>query len=146
VTYDDSLSTNKDIVRWRLGDTSNDASTELQTDNEVWGALALSNDNVSRAELACARAIRGTFARQVSTSVGDVRVEAQQQYEHYDRLVKTLERESGRAAIAAPWMGGVSIDDKQGYEGDTDRVQPAFSRSTGGVLPGTNETLDQDQT
>lgn len=144
MTYDDALSANKDKVRWLIGDTSNSAATELQTDNEIAFALTQHGNQIYRAAAACARAIRGKFARQVSTSVGDVRVEAQQQFAHYTELAKSLERDGARYASATPWMGGVSVADKQSAEADTDRVPPAFSRSTGGVIPGTNETLDQE--
>ena len=41
MAYDDTLATDLDWARWQLGDTSNDAATELLTDDHIEAVLSL---------------------------------------------------------------------------------------------------------
>jgi hypothetical protein len=64
------------------------------------------------------------FADQVSKAVGDLRLEAQQKFQQYSTLAKSLERQG--SIKATPYAGGISVADKRSVEANTDRVAPAF--------------------
>lgn len=104
--------TSRDMIRLAIGDTS--SSDQILTDEEV-AALG--------SPAAAARAAAAEFARRVGKSVGNLRLEAQQRFEHYMTLTQYLEAYSG----GVPYAGGISVDDKQTVAENTDRVEPAIS-------------------
>lgn len=133
-TYD-PVDTPKDEVRLEIGDTDVPANAMLE-DEEIDHYLDQEGNSVLRAAARCAAAIAGKFARLVSTGVGDVRVEAQQQYEHYRQLAEDLaDRAVTNSGAAVPFLGGISIADVQARVEDTDRVDPFFTRRTGDNPP-----------
>ena len=116
-------SNTNDALKLLVGDTSTAASGELLSTGEC--AYFISNyGGVRAAAPYAARAIAAGFADQGDKNVGDLRLAAQQKFEHYDRLASRLE--GGAAVIAVPYAGGVSRSDKLSVEQNTDRVSPAF--------------------
>lgn len=135
-----AVATPKDAVRLEVGDTDVPANAMLQ-DEEIAHYLALEADNVLRAAARSAAAIAGRFARLVDTSVLNVRVAAQQQYEHYRQLAAELaDRAVTDGGTAAPFLGGIGVSDVRTRTEDADRVDPFFTRQTGDNPP----VLDRD--
>lgn len=119
----DPSNSDKDKVRFLLGDTNKDAP--LLQDGEI-AFLITSQNTVIEAAVAGAQAIAAQFARLTDESVGDISKSYSQRVEHYRQLASDLRR---RANVAvAPYAGGISKDDKTNAEADTDRVQPRFTR------------------
>lgn len=116
---------NNDALKFAVGDTSTSASLELLSTGEC-AYLISAYGSVSAAAPYAAEAIAALYAQQVDRSVGDLRIAAQQRFEHYLALAKRL-RASRALNAAIPYAGGISISNKQSVESDTDRVVPAFT-------------------
>lgn len=129
MSYDDTLPTDKDKARFLLGDTSNDATTELLSDSTVTSAITNYGYTSGVAFLASGLATR--FAQQPgSVSVGGKSVSWPDRVRRWVELAAQM-RAGGvtGAAVVAPYVGGISKTDKQADEEDTDRVAPAFTRT-----------------
>lgn len=90
-SFNPSLSTDRDWVRLRIGDT--DASWPLLQDDTIDAILAAHGNDRLRAALACARAIVAQLARQADTDNTGLSVRASQRAEAYRKLVAELEQE-----------------------------------------------------
>lgn len=112
-----------DELKLLIGDLSTSSSGELLKSAECTYFLTAYGSARAAAPHA-ARAVAAMFADQVGRTVGDLRVDAQQKFEHYNTLAASLERQA--ALTGVPYAGGISISDKQSVETDTDRVVPAF--------------------
>ena len=112
-----------DELKLLIGDLSTSSSGELLKSAECTYFLTAYGSARAAAPHA-ARAVAAMFADQVGKSVGDLRLDAQQKFEHYSTLAKSLERQV--TMTATPYAGGISIAAKQAVEQDTDRVAPAF--------------------
>lgn len=134
--YDPSHSSTRDWIRWRVGDTVE--SDQLQSNEEIAAALA-ENGNKYKAAIAVCKAIAAVFARRVRKAVGPLRIDAQQQYEHYVQLARDLQMEMGRRVAA--YAGGINQDDMESVEKDTDREKPAFKTGQHDI-EGTGEDVD----
>lgn len=127
-----AVATTKDQVRLELGDT--DVANAILQDEEISHYLAVTGGSVLLASARGATAIAGKFARLVSTAVGGVRVEMQQQYIHYIELAAilaaraTTEPGSAGGIDAVPYAGGLTHSDVQTRDADTDLVDPFFER------------------
>lgn len=113
-----------DALKFLVGDQSTSSATELLSTAECNYLLAAYGTPRAAAPHA-ARAIAADLAVKVGKSVGDLRLDAQQQYEHYMTLAASLERQASFSAV--PFAGGVSVSQKQSVESDTDRVAPSFA-------------------
>jgi hypothetical protein len=116
-------SNNTDALKFLVGDQSTSSSLELLSTAECNYLLGKWGSPDAAAPYA-AEAIAADFADKVSKSVGDLRIDAQQQFEHYTTLAGTLRRAASFTGV--PYAGGISRADKQSVELDTDRVAPAF--------------------
>ncbi len=127
-TYSSSLATDKDRVRFLIGDT--DTNDQLIQDEEITWLLAEHPSVRSAAAEAC-EAIARKFARQVDVSVDDVRVSASQRAERYQNLAAALRAQDARTgkAIPLPSAPGLSQATKGDREADEDLVQPFFRRN-----------------
>jgi hypothetical protein len=112
-----------DELKLLVGDLSTSSSGELLKSAECTYFINRFGSAEAAAPHACL-AIAAQFADQVSKSVGDLRIDAQQKVEHYLTLAKSLER--GLTLGAVPHAGGISQARKQTVESDTDRVVPSF--------------------
>ena len=128
----DPSAANKDWVRWRVGDVF--ADDQLVSDEEITAALtdASSNKNLAAAMI-CER-IAADFSREADVTVSDGSGASRtrqlsQRAGAYLKLATTLrEAAAGSTTIfAAPYVGGISIDDKDTREDDDDRTVPAFT-------------------
>lgn len=124
-TYGGDPSANdRDEVRFLVGDT--DSDHQLVTDEEIAYAVAQEANNRAAAARV-ARALAAKFSRLVDYAVGDLKYSYSQRVRQLRELATELTTDSGMAS-ARPYCGGISVDDKDTVEQDTDRVEPAFSK------------------
>lgn len=116
-----------DEVRLEIGDT--DITDAMLQDEEIEHYLTLESNAVLAASARAAAAIAGKFARLTSTQEGDVKVEAQQMYEHYREMAASLsDRVLTESGTAVPYAGGLTIADVEARNDNTDLVEPYFAR------------------
>lgn len=128
------VDTPKDQVRLTIGDT--DVTNAMLQDEEITYYLTEEGGNVLQASARAAGAIAAKFARLVATSVGDVRVEAQQQFEHYRDMASDLSDQAVRhGGTAVPYAGGLTVTDVGTRRDNTELVDPFFTRTTGDNPP-----------
>lgn len=120
----DPSSSDRDAVRFLCGDT--DTTNQLLTDEEIDWILTEESNVYLAAAQACG-SIASTFASKADKSVGDLRISYESiQKQYADRSAKLQSRGAVRSAM--PYAGGISKNDKETVEEDTDRVVPAFER------------------
>lgn len=119
--YSTSLATNKDKVRFRIGDT--DSNRPLLSDEEI-NAVLTSKPSVLPASIECVDAILAKIARDVDRNAAGITSSRSQAYNHYLELRKKLEREM--VTESEMFVGGLSKAAKQGFEADSDFVKPSF--------------------
>ena len=120
---EDPASSNRDAVRWLVGDT--DTSDQLLLDREIDYAYA-QEGSVKKAAALCARALAGKYARLCDKAVDDLRISYSQRQKQFWELSEKLDKEAATAAGVSPYTGGISISDKDSVADDSDRVAPAF--------------------
>lgn len=102
-TYDPTLATQKDQLRWLVADT--DEADQLQQDEELAFVLA-GQPNTYRAAATVARQIARQFARQCDLEIArEVRISLSDRSKNYFALAKDLQDEANRGAGG----GGVGV-------------------------------------
>lgn len=117
----DPSSTNRDAVRFLIGDTDNTA--QLLTDEEIAFLLTQEGSSTSAAARAC-RSLAARFAYLIDQSVGDLSISYSQRYKQFSELAAQLESTAG-SRVGIPYAGGISQSDKDSRESDTDRLLPS---------------------
>ena len=113
-----------DALKLWIGDLSTSSSGELLKSAECSYLIATFGSAIAAAPYAC-DVVAAMFADQVDKSVGDLRLAAQQKFEHYSTLGSSLRRTASLFG-GVPYAGGISRADKDSVELDTDRVVPSF--------------------
>lgn len=127
-TYDpaDLVTTPLYQVRFLIGDT--DTNDQLLQDDEISFAI-IRRTSVNGAAAMCAGSIAAKFSRLADTTVGPESVRLSQKAAQFRALAADLEGKDDSTGGAFPFVGGTSIGNKQGYESDTDRVKPSFTKT-----------------
>lgn len=123
-TYDPALPTDKDRVRFLVGDTD---TTWQQLQDEEIAYLVAQRSDVQLAAADAARGLAAKYARQVDTSNLSLSVSASERATAYYELADRLEANSLRTSGAQMFAGGLTISGKEALSEDTDAVQPSFS-------------------
>ena len=126
----DPSASDKDAVRWKVGDTNSD--DQIVQDEEIEYELSqFSGDSraVIKAAINVAKGIAAKFARESTYRIGQVSETLSRKAEAYQRLVEELTDELKTSAYrnVLPAMVAHSISLKQAQEDNTDRVKPAFT-------------------
>lgn len=122
----------RDAIRFLTGDT--DTNDQLLSDEEIaWlnkevtGSTTATTGLYAAAYRACL-AVASKFSRLADQAVGDLRVSMSQKAKAYrvqaDELLALASKEG---FTPTPYAGGISKDDKDSVEDDSDRVQPWIS-------------------
>lgn len=121
----------RDAIRFLVGDT--DSTDQLITDEEIaWvnsevSGSATATTHLYRAAARTAHAIAAKFTRLADQQIGDLRVTMSQKAAAARALAESLtEIAATDSAVPIPYAGGVSVDDKDTRDQDTDRVDPFF--------------------
>jgi hypothetical protein len=130
-SYDPTLATDKDRVRFMIGDTDTD-DQQLQDEEILF--LIEQYDTLYGAAAAAANALAAKNARYADKWVGDLKILASQMSRAYRELADRFSRQGVDAAMLAatqwgvPTAGGVYAEDKAQYEADPSLAQPFFKR------------------
>ena len=138
-TYIDTLATNRDRIRFLIGDT--DTNNQLLSDDEiVW--VVTQEENVYGAAATACRAIAGKLAREISRSSEGFSKSLSDQYRHYTELAETLDAKRGMT-YAIPSFPAGSIDSKDALVEDTDIPRYDFKRGMNDIeLPKRNQETE----
>jgi len=128
-TYDSDLPTDKDRVRFLIGDT--DANDPIMQDGEINYVLTV-HANVNRAAAACCRAIAAKLRRELTLNpaAGSISLDPQKQADGFIDLANELEQQALTSGGAGIFGGGISKTSKAAQESSSDRVKPAFTVDT----------------
>ena len=118
-----------DEVRFLIGDTN---STDQQLSNEEILYLITTYTTALMAAYHAALQLSARYtSKWESKSVDGLSISFGDRAKKYARLAQDLlDRAALIDAATAPYAGGISIDDRDSVEEDTDRVAPAFTRTT----------------
>lgn len=125
-TYDNSLSTARDKVRFLCGDS--DPDNKLFDDGEVDGMLSLQSNNIYRAAAGLANSLASRYAGMTSISVDGLSVSGSDKAAQYRTLAASLIEQGSQAAggLGSPFVGGISRGTMDGVDADTDRSPSKF--------------------
>ena len=123
----------RDAIRFLTGDT--DTNDQLLSDEEI----AWVNNQVTGSDAAttglydagyrCCLTIASKFSRLADKSVGDLSVAMSQKAASYRLQADEIQGLAAREGnVPTPYAGGISIADKDTDQGNSDIVQPFFSR------------------
>jgi hypothetical protein len=150
--------TNRDKVRFLIGDTDtddqlvfNEEIAAVLSDYGLTAGTAPTTDDtknllLASADIADALALK--FARQVDTKNMSLSISKSQRAKAFKDCAKQLRGRAGvtvnangnSAVLAEFFVGGLSVDDKQSIESDSDYIEPAFKRGQDDHTSG----IDQD--
>lgn len=123
-TFDEDLTSARDEVRLKIGDTSSGAV--LLSDETLDALLTAFGDNVVETSIAAVNAILAKIARDADKSALGITSNLSQKTAHYQQLLRQLQAESG--GCAQVYFGGSSEAEIESLEADTDFVHPVFKR------------------
>ena len=138
-SYNTALTAPKDIVRYLVSDT--DTTEQLVLDEEITFAVG-QNPNVRLAAAEIADRIAVKFARQASFHLGDASIDYSRRAQQYIAMAKQLRAEAGLRG-AKPYMGGITMVDKDLHRLTADVVRQTFTRTLFDN-PGTGVLGDDD--
>lgn len=122
----DPSSSDRDEVRFLVGDT--DSGSPLVTDEEIAYVLTDTSSPL-QAAARVAESIAARYSRDADRRVGNLSLQSSQRAKAFLELASRLRRRASMALGASGWYaGGISKDDKETVEANTDRVTPAFTR------------------
>lgn len=121
-SYDDSLPTDRDKVRFRIGDT--DSEEELLSNETLDALLAIRND-VVLASIDAVQAILAKFAREIDRQALGLGGPRSQKTTHYENLLKVLRAEADKGSTGV-FYGGATIAAKNAALADTTKPRPPF--------------------
>lgn len=120
----DPADSDLDNLRFTIGDT--DSGNFFLQDAEL-NFLLTQRTSVKGAAVEAVRRIIALVAKQVTKSVGDLRINLSDRLKNYKILLKELQS-SLALGVAGPIAGGISRARKQTVDKDTDRVIPDFEK------------------
>ena len=120
----DPAASDKDAVRYLLGDTDED--DQKLSDEEIEYELA-QGGSVRATAARAARALAASYALQPATKkVGDLEITFGNRAANFLVIADRIQAESSLAAV--PIAGGISVADKDRVAANADRVVPSFTR------------------
>ena len=121
-SYSDSLSTDRDRLRFRIGDVD---STDPLLTNELLDALLTSRGDPTLAAIDAVEGILAKFAREVDRSALGLGGARSQKTQFYRELLKELRAEAARGSTGV-FFGGGSIAEKEALLSDSDKPVTPF--------------------
>lgn len=141
-SYDASLSTDADKVRFHLGQT--DSASSIIGDEEIRAVLA-DETNIYLAAAVIADAIAGRYSLNQNIRIDSFSVDFQGRAEAFRSLAVRLRAQAKTASggLGSPFVGGVSISEMNSVRDDPDRNPSRFEMETT-TFPG-NEVSQVDE-
>ena len=139
-TYDTALATDRDRVRFFIGDTT-DAGHLVE--NETIASLLVLQPNPVRVAITIARSLAATYARKADKQIGKTSVSQAKIAENFLAIAESLEAmgdvDGAGMTAAVLHVGGISEDKREDLVyGDTDRIQPSFALTKDDLSPATS--------
>ena len=116
-----------DEVRFTIGDT--DDTAWYLSDEEITYLYSKTPD-ILMASSNAVSSILAKVARYCEETVGDVVVKWQQVYANFEKLKRDIDSTKSLESTGV-YCGGISMMDKLEVDSNSDRVDPAFTRSFG---------------
>lgn len=111
MSYNDSISTDKDAVRFHIGDT--DPSNEALSDQEI-NYLLGEEGSVKMAAAQAARIIAAKIAKEPSFAFGTFEMDQSTAYQHFVDLAEDLADDAGTGSgLGAPVLAHTPEDDDE---------------------------------
>lgn len=133
----DLATSEKDQIRLEIGDT--DTNNQLLQDEEIAQAILVER-NFWCAAARCCEMISRVFLAKFDVKLGrNMEITYSKAAAQYQAMAVAFRRKS--LGTRVPWVGGMSVADKQTYSQNTDIVGAAFTRTmgenpwTGGYTP-----------
>ena len=126
-SYNPSLlaSSAKDAVRLLIGDV---VSCDPQMQDEEIAYFVSSRGTLYGAAAECCRSMAAKFSRSVDQQAGTTKLAYSQMAKAYTVKAIEFETKATLSGAALPYSGGISLNDKEMQELNTDRVEPVFSK------------------
>ena len=121
-SYNENLTTDRDKVRFRIGDTDTD---DQLLSNETIDALLVIRNDVVLASIDSVQAILAKFAREIDRQALGLGGPRSQKTTHYENLLKILRAEADKGATGV-FYGGATIAEKDDALADTTKPRPPF--------------------
>lgn len=119
-SYDENLTTDRDNVRFLIGDT--DCDNPLLSDQEI-NALVTAAGSVNAAAVAALRHLAAVYRRRPDRIVGDLRITYGELAQAFTDRADELESDS---INASPWTALASKTEHDLAAASTDRIVPDF--------------------
>ena len=138
-TYNPAMPAKLDKVRFLVQDTV--VATAMLQDEEINFMLS-EYPNYKMAAANCADILSSKFAGMAEEKkIGNMTLVYRDKSKKYADLANRLRMQASKVVL--PYAGGISQNDKEAIEDDTDRVQPSFRRGQDKIaLPATDITDD----
>jgi hypothetical protein len=133
-TYDDSLPTDKDKVRFLVGDT-NEATAAL-SNKEVEYCVTLGGSNLLRACAWACDSIANKLARNATTRVRGQETEIQNAYAAYRKLAQDFR---DKAKGSSSFFALLTKTDLEIWREDSDLIPPTFYMGMHDTFPSSRE-------
>tara|TARA_R110002020_G_scaffold171937_3_gene362047 strand:+ start:578 stop:1021 length:444 start_codon:yes stop_codon:yes gene_type:complete len=137
-SYSDSLGSNLDKVRLKLGDT--DSTDQILSNETINALLTEHNQDIDLSSISCCRAIIAQYSRALNRGAVGLSADRGAIVQNYRELLSELIK-ANRGNAGARYSGSFSRDRKETIESDSDFVKPA-GRVGGMDYPGTG--VDND--
>jgi hypothetical protein len=121
-SYSDNLSTDRDKLRFRIGDVD---STDPLLTNELLDSLLATRGDPTLAAINAVEGILAKFAREVDRSALGLGGARSQKSQFYRELLKELRAEAARGSTGV-FFGGASIAAKEALLSDSDKPVTPF--------------------
>lgn len=123
-SFDDSLTTTRDKVRLRIGDTN--ANDEILSNETIDALLTEHSDDVMLATISCVRAIIAKFSRNLNRGAAGMTADMSVFVAHYQELLSDLIKQN-RGNSGVRYKSASSVSRKETIESDTDFIPPFAS-------------------
>ena len=124
-SFSDSLTSDRDKVRLRIGDT--DTNEQLLSNETIDALLTEHSSDIALCSVASCRAIIAQFSRHLDRSAAGLSSNRSVIVTQYRELLRELLKES-RLSTGVKYKGSISDSRKQTIDDDSDFVQPSFKK------------------
>jgi|GEM_PF-2857536 len=131
-----------DAVRDKIGDISNNASTEFLTDEEIEYELSQAGDSVLLAAYKCCRKIAARYAIQFDKEISKMGLSKSQIFDHFTKLSKIYETEYRASGFTI----AVPTTIKRTLDAVTMPTRLEYSDESRADWPLGDDDLDSDET
>lgn len=144
-SYISPSSSTRDEIRFLIGDVDSD---DPQFSDDEIDYIESQTDSALLAAAYAARLLATKYARLADTVIGDLEVKHSQRSRRYMDMARELEIQGQTAAgtnIAAPVVTGISVDEIDSVDQDTDKVGSAFKKGMFNNPPFSNDDPMRDE-